>query len=175
MKRMFVPFVVLVLHGMASPGWAGSHEQIVTGTGNLTTLVTATVETLQPPCVQLVTRTGQAEFSGFITNTPGNSQFDSRAMVDACADPVQGTFRSEIRLEAATVAGLTGDLVIEVHGVFDGNVTSPSGRRTRGHGTITGISGELRGASGRFQFVGQATTSSAFNTYFTEIHLKRVP
>jgi hypothetical protein len=172
MKRMFVPVVVLALLGMASPGWAGSPEQIVTGTGNFRTQVTRTTETLQPTCVQLVTRPGQAEFSGFITNSLGNSQFESRAMRDACADPVQGTFRWDIHLEEATVAGLTGDLVIEVHGVFEGDATSPSGARTRAHGTITGISGKLKGAHGRFQSVGQATTSSNFNTYFTEIYLK---
>ena len=69
MKRMFNLFVVLGLVGMAPLGWAGSGEQIVTGTGNFTTQVTRVSETLQPPCVQLVTRQGQAEFSGFITNT----------------------------------------------------------------------------------------------------------
>jgi len=172
MKRMFVPFVVLVLHGMASPGWAGSREQIVTGTGNFTTQLTTISETLQPPCVQLLTRTGQAEFSGFITNALGSSQLDSRAILDACADPAQGTIRSEFRLEGATVAGLTGDLVIEIHAFFEGNVALPSGVRTRGHGTITGISGQLKGAGGTFQFLGQRTLSSSFATYFTEIHLK---
>lgn len=176
MKKMFVAFVALVLLGTAFPGWADEH--VVMGVGTFTLSETRVVEPLQPPCVSLVTRTGTVEFAGLIASLAANGLTVSRTISEACTDPAHGTFQAEIQLRSATVGGLTGNLVIVIQGVVEGRVTDPSGARTRGHGTITGISGKLRGASGKFQYVGQATATpgspaSAFNTYFAEIHVKR--
>jgi hypothetical protein len=152
--------------------------EVVTGTGTFTTVVTRISQDLSDcgdvdvsTAVQLVTRDGTVAFSGAIS-TGNAGDFSSTSLREACASPALGTFQAELSLQDATVAGRTGILKIEMEGVFDGDPTSPGGVRTRGHGTVTGVSGGLRGARGRIQFVGQATTTSSSNIYSLEITLK---
>jgi len=90
---------------------------------------------------------------------------------DACEDPIQGTNKTTYTLDEATVAGRTGGLILEASGIFDGDVTSPAGSRTRFHFTIRGVSGDLKGATGTGQFVGGSTATNSFNTYYAEILL----
>jgi hypothetical protein len=146
-------------------------DMLVSGTGNLVTEVTRTSEPLDPPCVSLVTRVGRVSFSGFIENALEDGRQEVYALRDACSDPVYGTATSTFKLEAATVAGRTGGLILEARGIFEGDATSLGGARPRYHFTIRGVSGHLKGATGTGHFLGQATTTSAFNTYYAEILL----
>ena len=146
-------------------------ETLVTGTGNIVAVVMRTSEPLSPPCVTLVRRVGSASFTGLIENAPEHGRQDSRIVRDACEDPIQGTNKTTYELDKATVAGRTGGLILQATGIFDGDATSPSGSRTRLHFTIRGVSGELKGAAGSGQFVGDSTSTSSFNTYYAEILL----
>lgn len=144
---------------------------LVTGTGGFVTEVTRTTEPLDPPCVTLLTRVGNAAFSGLIENALENGTQEVRGLRDACADPVSGTATATYVLKDAKVAGRTGDLVLEASGYFEGDAGSPAGARPRYHLTIRGVSGDLKGAVGTGQSVGQATTTSAFDSYYAEILL----
>jgi hypothetical protein len=144
---------------------------LVTGTGNFVTQVTRTSEPLDPPCIALITRVGNVAFSGLIENALEDGQQETHALRDACAAPVQGTTTTTYTLAEATVAGMTGGLILEARGIFEGDATSPGGARTRLHVTIRGVSGDLKGATGTGQVVGQSTTTSSFNTYYVEIVL----
>jgi hypothetical protein len=170
-----VLFVVVVSSFLLLTGASGKtkHKKgtMVAGTGNFVTQVTRTSEPLDPPCVELVTRVGNASFSGLIENALENGQQEVHALRDACADPVQGTTTATYVLEEATVAGRTGGLILEARGIFEGDATSPAGSRPRYYFTIRGVSGDLKGATGTGQYVGQATTTSVFNTYYAEITL----
>jgi len=146
-------------------------ETLVTGTGNIVAVVTRTSEPLSPPCVTLVRRSGTASFSGLIENAPEDGRQESRILRDACEDPIQGTNRTTYTLDKATVAGRTGGLILEATGIFDGDATSPAGSRTRLHFTIRGVSGDLKGATGTGQFVGDSTSTNSFSTYYAEILL----
>jgi hypothetical protein len=146
-------------------------DPLVTGSGNIVAVVTRTSEPLSPPCITLVRRVGTAAFSGFIENAPEDGRQESRIVRDACEDPIQGTNATTYTLEEATVAGRTGGLILEANGIFDGDVTAPAGSRTRLHFTIRGVSGDLKGATGTGQFVGESTATSSFNTYYAEILL----
>lgn len=144
---------------------------LVTGTGNFVTQVTRTSEPLDPPCVALVTRVGNVSFSGLIENALENGHQETHALQDDCAAPVQGTTATTYKLKKATVAGRTGRLILKASGIFEGDVTLPEGARTRVHFDIRGVSGDLKGATGTGQFVGQSMTTSSFNTYYAEISL----
>ena len=180
MKRtlIVVVTVLVALLALGAERGAQAAEEIVTGAGAFTTLVTRTAQELSD-CgdadvatgVQLVMRVGTVAFSGAIS-TGTDGEFSSTSLREACAQPALRTLRVDTRLLDATVAGRTGALQIELEGVFDGDATSPGGVRTRGHGTVTGVSGGLRGARGRIQFVGVATATSSSNFYFLEIQLK---
>jgi len=146
---------------------------LVTGTGNIVAVVTRTSDPLSPPCITLVRRVGTASFSGLIENAPQLGRQESRIVRDACEDPIQGTNRTTYLLDGATVTGRTGSLILEASGLFDGDATSPAGSRTRLHFTIRGVSGELKGATGTGQFVGDSTAIDSFNTYYAEILLPR--
>jgi hypothetical protein len=146
---------------------------LVTGTGNIVAEVTRTSEPLSPPCVTLVRRVGTASFSGLIENALEHGLQESRILRDACEEPIHGTNRTTYTLDEATVAGRRGGLILEASGTFDGDVTSPAGSRTRFHFTIRGISGDLKGATGTGQFVGESTATNSFNTYYAEILLPR--
>jgi len=146
-------------------------DTLVTGSGNIVALVTRTSEPLSPPCITLVRRVGTASFSGLIENAPEHGRQESRILRDACEDPIQGTNATTYTLDEATVAGRTGGLILEASGIFDGDATSPAGSRTRLHFTIRGVSGDLKGATGTGQFVGDSTATSSFNTYYAEILL----
>jgi hypothetical protein len=172
--QLFLVVVVIssfVLFTGASDKTKHKEDMLVSGTGNLVTEVTRTSEELDPPCVSLVTRIGSVSFSGFIENAPGDGQQEVHALRDACSDPVYGTATSTFKLEAATVAGRTGGLILEARGFFEGDATSPGGARPRYHFTIRGVSGDLKGATGTGHYLGQATTTSAYNTYYAEILL----
>lgn len=144
---------------------------LVTGTGKFVTQVTRTSESLDPPCVTLVTRVGNVSFSGLIGNAPENGYQETHALRDECAAPIQGTTATTYILKEATVAGRTGGLILKASGIFDGDVTLPAGARTRLHFKIRGVSGDLKGVTGTGQFVGQSTTNCSFNTYYAEILL----
>src|SRR5262245_32921904 len=101
----------------------------------------------------------------------GARRQESRIVRDACEEPVQGTNKTTYTLDEATVAGRKGGLILEASGIFDGDVTSPAGSRTRFHFTIRGVSGDLKGATGTGQFVGGSTATNSFNTYYAEILL----
>jgi hypothetical protein len=145
--------------------------RLVTGTGSFVTQVTRTTEPLDPPCVTLLTRVGNVAFSGLIENALEHGRQEVHGLRDACADPVQGTARTTYTLRNASVAGRTGGLILDATGVFVGDATLAGGARPRYHFTIRGVSGDLRGATGSGQIVGQATTTSAFDTYYAEIWL----
>lgn len=169
---LLVAFAALLVPHAAISGKSNEEKgTLVTGTGNIIAVVTRTSEPLSPPCVTLVTRVGTASFSGLIENAPEHGLQETRALRDACEEPIQGTNRTTYTLDEATVAGRTGGLILEASGVFDGDATSPAGSRTRLHFTIRGVSGELKGATGTGQFVGDSTTTSSFNTYYAEILL----
>jgi hypothetical protein len=158
----------------ADPGKTNEEkETLVTGTGNIVAVVTRTSEPLLPPCVSLVRRSGTASFSGLIENAPEHGRQESRILRDACEEPIQGTNRTTYTLDEATVAGRTGGLILEATGIFDGDATSPAGSRTRLHFTIRGVSGDLKGATGTGQFIGDSTATNSFNTYYAEILLPR--
>ncbi|MFO0792729.1 MAG: hypothetical protein U0586_01565 [Candidatus Brocadiaceae bacterium] len=144
---------------------------LVKGTGNFVTQVTRTAEPLDPPCVALVTRVGNVSFSGLIENTLENGHQETHALQDGCADPVQGTTATTYILKEATVAGRKGCLILKATGVFEGDATLPAGSRNRLHFKIRGVSGDLKGATGTGQFVGQSTTTSSSSTYYAEILL----
>jgi len=146
-------------------------RRLVTGTGSFFTEVTRTTEPLEPPCVTLLTRAGNVQFSGFIENALADGWQEVRGLRDACTEPVQGTARAKYTLKDATVAGRTGDLILEAKGFFEGDAASAEGARPRFHLTIRGVSGELKGATGTAQNLGQAGTTSAFDTYYAEIWL----
>jgi len=168
-------FVVVVSSLLLLTGISGKtkhkKDTLVTGTGNFVTDVTRTSEPLDPSCVTLVTRVGNVSFSGLIENALENGQQEVHALRDACADPVQGTATAIYILQEATIAGRTGGLILEARGIFEGDATSSEGARPRYQFTIRGVSGDLKGASGVGQYVGQATTTSVFNTYYAEIWL----
>lgn len=169
--------VALVVAGLLAPVSVASGQPmdkkwtLVTGTGNFVSQVTRTSEVLDPPCVTLVSRDGNASFSGLIENALADGEQKTRLLRDACAAPVQGTATTTYVLNEATVAGRTGGLILEATGVFEGDATDPAGARTRLHFTIRGVSGDLRGARGTGQHVGQGTTAGSFNTYYAEIWL----
>ncbi|MFO0792728.1 MAG: hypothetical protein U0586_01560 [Candidatus Brocadiaceae bacterium] len=143
----------------------------VKGTGKFVTQVTRTSEPLDPPCVFLVTRVGNVSFSGLIENALENGRKELHALLDGCADTVQGTAAITFILKEATVAGRKGCLILKTSGIFEGDATSLRGARTRQHFKIRGISGDLKGAIGAGQFVGQITATSSLNTYYAEILL----
>ena len=171
-----VKFAVLALliAAFATQAWAEDKKDkkrtLVTGTGNFVAQVTTTVEPLVPPCVLLSTRVGNVSFSGLIENALEDGHVEARSLRDACAAPIQSTVMVTYTLAEATVAGRTGGLILEVHGIADGDVTVGAAR-PRFHFTIRGVSGDLKRATGAGQLVGQATTTSAFNTYYAEILL----
>ena len=75
-------------------------------------------------------------FSGVLSGDEG--VLTSTALRDACSVPTVpafGTFRTRIRLVGVSLQGLTGDLVIDLEGVFEAHVAELD--RTRSHGTIT--------------------------------------
>ena len=172
---LVVVAVLFMLFASTTAKGQDSKWTLVTGSGNFVSQVTRTSEELDPPCVTLVSRDGNASFSGLIESALLTGKQQTRNLRDACADPVQGIAKTTYILEEATVAGRTGTLVIEAKGIFEGDVTSPAGARTRLHFTIRGISGDLRGATGVGHHVGQGTTTGSFNTYYAEIWLPNGP
>lgn len=179
-KRLFtgLPFMVLVGSVLLLAGTSGNAKKttLIAGTGSFVAVLTRTVETLNLPCVQLVSSDGTIEFSGLIVTPGSGSVGGSRALRDACAAPVQGTTASSFTLVGATVSGKTGDLILEATGVFEGEPTIAPGVRTRLHFTIRGVSGGLNGATGTGQVVGQTTAfpgepASSHGTYYAEISL----
>lgn len=165
---------------LALPGGqarAGSGT-VLEGTGTFSSQVVRTTETLDPPCVSLVTRNGNVAFTGLITNTLQNGDFVSHALRDACATPVQGPSKQTYELHGATVAGKKGDLVVEAEGIFEGDATTPPGARSRYQLKIWGVSGDFKGAEGEGQSVGIATgfpgvPATSSNTYYVTIRLKK--
>jgi hypothetical protein len=168
-------FVVVTSSFLLLAGTSGKTKEkkgtLVRGTGNFVTQVKRTTEPLNPPCVVLVTRVGNVSFSGFIENVLENGHQETHAQRDECEAPVQGTTATTYTLAEATVAGRTGGLILEASGIFEGDATLPTGARTRLHFNIRGVSGDLKGATGTGQFVGESTTASSFNTYYAEILL----
>lgn len=143
----------------------------IEGTGTFTSVVTRTTQTLTPPCVSLITRIGTVSFSGFISNVLANGTQVAHALRDACAAPVQGPTKQTYKLRNATVAGRTGDLVIESEGFFEGDAATAPGARNRYHFEIRGISGGLKHLRGEGQSVGLATgfpgvPATSSNTYY---------
>jgi hypothetical protein len=179
MRAVLVAIVgsVLLLARVRSQARAGSIT-VIEGTGNFSSVVLRTTQTLNPPCVSLVTRTGNIAFTGFITNALQDGDFVSHNLRDACATPVQGTSRQTYDLLNATVAGNTGDLVVEVEGIFEGDATAPPGARTRYHLKIRGVGGDFKGAEGEGQSVGLATAfpslpADSSDTYYVKIWFKK--
>lgn len=144
---------------------------LVSGTGEFVTEVERTTVPLEPPCVSLLTRVGNVAFSGFIENALEDGWQDVRGLRNACTEPVHGTATATFTLENATVAGRTGTLILEGRGIFEGDATGPAGARPRYHITIHGVSGDLKGATGTGQILGQATATTAFDAYYAEIRL----
>ena len=168
----FIAVAALSVQLAATSGKTNEEKgTLVTGTGNIVAVVTRTSEPLSPPCITLVRRVGTASFSGLIENAPEHGRQESRILRDACEDPIQGTNATTYTLDEATVAGRTGGLILKATGIFDGDATSPAGSRTRLHFTIRGVSGDLKGATGTGQFVGDSTATSSFNTYYAELLL----
>jgi hypothetical protein len=161
---------ILLFAGTHGPARADS-TIVLEGTGTFSSLVVRTTQTLDPPCVSLVSRAGTVAFTGFITAQGGG--FESRAVRDACATPVQGTSSQTYDLLNATIGGKTGHLVIQADGIFEGDATVPPGARSRYHLTISGVGGDLKGAEGEGQSVGLATTAVSSNTYYVTIRLKK--
>jgi hypothetical protein len=56
--------------------------------------------------------------------------------------------------------------------VFEREILLAEEIRMRRHGTISGVSGQLKGAHGTFQSVGQTLPSITTTTYFAEIQLR---
>jgi hypothetical protein len=170
-----VLFVVVVSSFLLLSRASGEQKHkkgtLVTGTGSFVTEVTRTSEPLDPPCVTLVTRVGNVSFSGLIENALKNGHQEVHALRDECAYPVQGTTKATYMLNQVTVAGRSGGLILEARGIFEGDATLSAGARPRYHFTIRGVSGDLKGATGDGQYVGQASTTSVFNTYYAEILL----
>ena len=160
---------MLLFAGARGPARADS-TTVLQGTGTFTSAVVRTAQTLDPPCVSLVTRTGTVAFAGFITAASGN--FQSHALRDACADPVQGPTTQTYDLPHATIGGKTGHLVVQAEGIFEGDATVAPGARSRYHLTITGVGGDFKGAVGEGQSVGLATTAASTNTYYVTITLQ---
>ena len=161
---------MLLFAGARGPARADS-TIVLEGTGTFTSTVVRTSVPLDPPCVSLVTRVGTVAFTGFITAQTGN--FESHALRDACAAPVQGPTSQTYELLNATIGGKTGQLVIQADGIFEGDATVAPGARSRYHLTISGVGGDLKGAVGEGQSVGLATTSASSNTYYVTITLKK--
>lgn len=144
---------------------------LVSGTGEFVTEVERTTVPLDPPCVSLLTRAGNVAFSGLIENALEDGWQEVRGLRNACTEPVHGTASATFTLENATVAGRTGTLILEGRGIFEGDATGAAGARPRYHITIRGVSGELKGATGTGQILGQATATTAFDAYYAEIRL----
>ena len=81
------------------------------------------------------------------------------------------TAAATFALENATVAGRTGTLILEGRGIFEGDATGAAGARPRYPITFRGVSGDLKGATGTGQILGQASATTAFDTYCAEIWL----
>jgi hypothetical protein len=150
-------------------------QEVVTGSGTIMEEITRTTEDLTP-CpddptknVQLAQRVGNAAFNGLISNSLADGQVQLRALVDPCADPTQGPFTIDYSLDDATVAGLTGELKIQVTALTSGSVLDPGGAKSMGHFTIQGVSGELKHAQGQGLIVSHATSTSSFRAYYAEI------
>mgnify|MGYP001459825557 CR=1 FL=1 len=135
MKAMKAPHVRAALVAVAgsilllaeAPSQARADSTIVIeGNGTFSSVVTRTTVALTPPCVSLVTRIGTIAFTGLIANDLPDGQFESHALRDACAPPVQGPSKQTYDLRHATVAGKTGHLVVEVEGFFEGDATIES-------------------------------------------------
>jgi hypothetical protein len=150
-------------------------QEVVTGSGTIMEEITRTTEDLTP-CpddptkkVQLAQRVGNAAFDGLISNALADGQVQLRALVDPCAEPTQGPFTIDYSLDDATVAGLTGELKIQVTALTSGSVLDPGGAKSMGHFTIQGVSGELKHAQGQGLIVSHATSTSSFRAYYAEI------
>jgi hypothetical protein len=168
---------ILLLPEARSHARGQSGPAQIEGTGRFESLVVRTTETLDPPCVSLVTRVGRVAFTGFISNALEDSHFDSRALRDACTSSVQGTARQTYDLLGATVNGRTGHLRIEADGIFEGDATTPPGTRHRFSLKIVGLGGDLEGAEGEGQAVGGATSfpgepAISSTTYHVRIRFK---
>ena len=144
---------------------------LVSGTGEFVAEVERTTVPLDPPCVSLLTRAGNVAFSGLIENALEDGWQEVRGLRNACTEPVHGTAAATFTLENATVAGRTGTLILEGRGIFEGDATDAAGARPRYHITIRGVSGDLKGATGTGQILGQASATTAFDTYYAEIRL----
>jgi hypothetical protein len=138
------------------------------GTGSYVSHVTRTA-TPVTSCVELIKRVGSIGFTGFITSAESDGKFESRALRDFCAEPVQGPTRQHYELRNATVAGRTGTLIIDAEGVFEGDATSSPGARPRYHLTLRGVGGKLKGLRGEGMAVGFALGTSSSNAYWARI------
>ena len=176
MKRTGILLVVLLCLLGVAPREGGTAPEVITDVGSFVTDIVRVATTVSDcgdadPAteIQFVTRNGTVVFTGAIA---GAGQLSSNSLRDACSSPPAGTVQAQMQLQGATVGGVTGDLLIELEGVFDGDPTLPGGVRVRLHGTITGVSGGLRNARGRIQAAGPVTATGSLNAYYVEIRVK---
>jgi len=167
-----------VLLFLAQMGWTPSRiesQEVVTGGGTITEQITRTTQDITPcpddptKIVQLARRVGNAVFDGLISNALADGQVQLLALLDPCADPTQSPFTIDYSLVNATVAGLTGELKIQVTAITTGSVFDPGGTKSMGHFTIQGVSGKLKHAQGQGLIVAHATPTSSFRAYYAEI------
>jgi hypothetical protein len=140
----------------------------ISGTGNWsTTVVVRTEDPLEPPCVHLITRKGDATFTGFI-QTLTNGLFETVLISNQCVDPRSDSVRDVLRLDDVVIAGRRGGIVITRKASSTG---TPEGVATVSQLEIRGSSGELEDIRGHGLAVGRATLAESSNTYWVEIEL----
>jgi hypothetical protein len=132
---------------------------VIQGTGNLSSVNTRTTTELDPPCVELVERSGSVALTGVITTAVGLNSYYSRALRDSCDPTTQivGMTMQWYDNLTATIAGRTGRIRIEAIGPFEGDALIPPGTELRLRWKITGLDGDLRGMEGEGIAVGRST------------------
>jgi len=124
---------------------------------------------LEPSCVFLTTRRGDATFTGLI-HTITNGQFETFIVSNQCGG-FQGpdSIRDVLRLDDVLIAGRRGGIVITRKGEAAGNPQSPEGVRGVSQLEIHGSTGQLKHMSGNGLAVSRSTLTGSFLTYWVEI------